>query len=280
MRVILGVAVLAVLTAVSPGRASASPEAGSSPRTEPAREAAPAPAREAAPEPAREAAPEPAREAAPGASPGARPLAGGPPPEDASPSSGATVEKTSPLPKKKSLSHRMQVGVELGVGAGYSFLITYRDSTWCGQLDGADNASFCSGLHPVHLDFGLSFGVLDRLDVLAEFRLGLMDDPTNNRPLMLMPGLRVWIDPELPFKIGVGFQLIVDLTKQSSSEQRIYGPPVKGETVDLGGRIFGQFQYDFLRYFGIYFKVDASVTARRWLQVNIGGQLGVQARFP
>ncbi|MDY0004990.1 MAG: hypothetical protein RBU30_27065, partial [Polyangia bacterium] len=150
----------------------------------------------------------------------------------------------------------------------------------CGQLDGADNASFCNGMHPVFTDFGLSFGVIPQLDILAEFRLGLMDDLTQNRPIMLMPGLRLWIDADQAFKIGVGFQLIVDLTKQNSSEQRVYGPPVKGEVVDFGGRVFGQFQYDFLRYVGIYAKIDASATARRWLGVNLSGQIGIQARVP
>jgi len=172
------------------------------------------------------------------------------------------------------------VGLEVGIGAGYSFLITYRDSTWCGDRDGSSNASFCNGLHPVFLDLGLSFGVLGQLDVLAEVRLGLMDDPTKNRPVMLMPGLRVWIDPDEAFKIGIGLQLVLDLTRQSSLQQDMYGPPVKGETLDLGGRFFAQFHYDFLRYVGIYAKIGATITARRWLGVHLDGQMGVQARFP
>jgi hypothetical protein len=186
----------------------------------------------------------------------------------------------TPKAEKKSWSHRYQVGVDVAVGAGYSFLVTYRDSTWCGERDGPDNASFCTGMHPVFLDFGLSFGVLHQLDVLAEFRLGLMDDPVDNRPLIFMPGLRVWIDPERRFKIGIGFQLVLDFTEQDSDRQQTYGPPVKGETLDIGGRIYGQFQYDFYRYFGLFGRIGAMVTARRWVQFNLAGQIGVQARFP
>ncbi len=192
----------------------------------------------------------------------------------------STPAEMTPQPKRQSWTHRYQVGIDVAVGAGYSFAVTYRDKTWCGETDGADNASFCTGLHPVFLDFGLSFGVLDALDVLAELRLGLMDDLVENRPLIFMPGLRVWIDPDQRFKIGIGFQLVLDFTQQDSDAQQRLGPPVKGESLDLGGRVYGQFQYDFYRYFGIFARIGAMVTARKWVQFNLAGQFGVQTRFP
>lgn len=198
---------------------------------------------------------------------------------DKDPANEAEPEDSSNGPPRN-LTHRFQVGLEVGAGAGYSFLITYRDSTWCGDRDDGKNATFCTGMHPVFLDLGLSFGALDSLDVITEVRLGLMNDPTENRPIMLMPGLRLWVDANQPFKIGVAFQLVLDLTRQSSTQQSLYGPPVKGERLDLGGRAFVQFQYDFLRYVGIYAKIGATMTARRWIGVHLDGQIGVQTRFP
>jgi hypothetical protein len=246
----------------------------------PADRAAPAPADPDAPAPDNPDAPAPADRAAPAP---ADPNAPAPADPDAGSGRGpdtATPAEMTPRTQRQSWTHRYQVGIDVAVGAGYSFAVTYRDKTWCGETDGADNASFCTGMHPVFLDFGLSFGVLDQLDVLAEFRLGLMDDLVKNRPLIFMPGLRVWIDPHQRFKIGIGFQLVLDFTEQDSDAQQRLGLPVKGESLDLGGRVYGQFQYDFYRYFGIFARIGAMVTARKWVQFNLAGQFGVQTRFP
>jgi len=218
--------------------------------------------------------------AAPPAEETTRPTDPAAPPADTPPGDAATPADMTPRLKAENWSHRHQVGIAVAVGAGYSFLVTYRDSTWCGQTDGDDNASFCTGMHPVHLDFELSYGILNQLDAVAEFRLGLMDDPVGNKPLIFMPGLRVWIDPQQKFKIGIGFQLVLDFTKQGSDRQDQLGMPVKGESMDLGGRVYGQFQYDFNRYVGLYGRIGAMATARRWVQVNLSGQIGVQSRFP
>lgn len=205
---------------------------------------------------------------------------GSPPAEVSPPAQVKTPEDMTPPVKRKDLSHRMQVGLDVAMGAGYSFLVTYRDATWCGQRDGGDNNTFCTGMHPLFLDFGLSFGVHRLLDVIAELRLGLMNDPVGNRPLLFMPGVRVWVDADRPFKIGIGFQLVLDLTKQDNPQQAVLGAPLQGDGLDLGGRIYGQFQYDFLRYVGIFARIGASITARKWVQVNLAGQIGVQARVP
>jgi len=190
---------------------------------------------------------------------------------------------TPPI-KKKNLSHRFQVSVDVAFGVGYSVMVVYDTTkTWCGKQDDdadQDNSSFCPGLYPPFFDFALAFGVHDKLDILAEFRLAVMNDNTNNKPLIFMPGLRVWIDAKKNFKVGIALQLVLDFTKQDSPEQIQHGLPEKGEKLDVGARFAAQFQYDFLRYFGIFFRLGLTSNFMRWIQFSIEGSIGVQARFP
>lgn len=224
----------------------------------------------------RDGAPPPDRSADPGtpADPGVPGGEGTKPPPD-----GSTPKDMTPPIKKKNLSHRYQVSVDVAVGVGGSFIITYKDSVWCGKGDpGVENDSFCTGLAPVMIDFGLGFNVLHALEILAEFRLGLMKDVVGNRPLMVMPGLRLWLDPQDPFKIGLALQMVIDLTKQEAQLPSVL--PENGQKLDLGVRFYAQFQYDFLRYFGIFGRIGLIGTFQKWMGFNLEAQLGVQARFP
>lgn len=194
-----------------------------------------------------------------------------PPPDTATPK-----EMTPPI-KKTNLSHRLQVSVDISVGIGAAFMVTYEDTTWCGKGDPAvENDTFCTGLAPVYMDFGLGFAVLDALEIVAEFRLGLMRDIVGNRPLMFMPGLRLWMDPKQPFKIGLALQMVIDFTEL---EQQTNLPP-NGRKLDLGARFYAQFQYDFLRYVGIFGRIGLLGTFQKWIGFNLEAQIGVQARFP
>lgn len=194
-----------------------------------------------------------------------------PPPAESTPK-----EMTPPI-TTKNLSHRLQVSVDIAVGVGAAFMVTYEDTTWCGNdSPDAKNDTFCSGLAPVYMDFGLGFSVLDSLDIIVDFRLGVMKDMVGNRPLMVMPGLRLWIDPKEPFKIGLALQMVIDLTKQEQPTNL----PDHYDELDLGARFYAQFQYDFLRYIGIFGRIGLVTTFKKWIGVNLEAQLGVQARFP
>ncbi len=193
------------------------------------------------------------------------------------PAEASTPKEMTPPIMKKNLSHRLQVSVDFAVGLGAAFLVTYEDTTWCGQGDpGPDNDSFCTGMAPVYLDFGLGFSVLDSLEIVTDFRLGVTRDMVGNRPLMLMPGLRLWIDPKLPFKIGIAFQMVIDFTKLEQSTNL----PPKGQKLDLGARFYTQFQFDFLRYIGLFGRIGLVGTFQKWIGLNLEAQIGVQARFP
>jgi len=219
----------------------------------------------------------------PARDPGAPSPEDGKPPADATkppPDGTGTPKEMTPPIQKKNLSHRLQVSVDISIAVGAAFRVTYEDTTWCGRGDPLpENDTFCTGLAPVSMDFGLGFSVLDALEILAEFRVGVMNDTLGNRPLVVMPGLRLWIDPKLPFKIGLALLMVIDLTKQDASQQQNNLPP-DGRKLDLGVRFFAQFQYDFLRYVGIFGRIGLMGTFQKWLGFNLEASLGVQARFP
>ncbi|MFH2005219.1 MAG: hypothetical protein ABI333_01405 [bacterium] len=198
------------------------------------------------------------------------------------PAGGDTPKEMTPPIKKKNLSHRLQVSIDIAFGVGYSLMVVYdTTTTWCGkQTDDDEHSSFCPGLYPPMFDFALGFGVHDNLDILAEFRLGVMNDNVGNKPILFMPGIRLWIDPKQPFKIGISLQVVLDFTKQDSAEQLNMGPPPKGTNFDVGARFAATFQYDFVRYFGIFARVGLTSNFMRWVQINLEGQIGVQTRFP
>lgn len=269
---------LCMVNPARPGRAqpapTPSPRPSSAPEADkgksadkPAPRAAPPARPEAAPRPARpaEKAPEPAGEPSPKKAPA-------PPPS------------MTPSAVKPKLHHRHQVGVDIHFGAGYRVISPYGE-IWCGERTDdpqQPNKGICDSATPVFMETGLSFGVARVLDLVLDFRFGLIKDKVSNkRPLTLLPGIRLWIDADSAFKIGVGIQLMMDFTKQDSEKQNrpTYGTP-KQDSFDVGGRIYAQFQYDFLRYVGIFARISGTVGALRWIRVEIEGSGGVQARFP
>ena len=188
----------------------------------------------------------------------------------------------SALPPK--LDHGHQFGVELGLGLGYRLIKPYGD-IWCGErTNDPDNPNepFCSSMSPLFLDMGLSFGATASVEVVVHTRMGLMKDPiSDRRPISLFAGVRLWVDSEGAFKWALGLEGMVDFTKQDGTKQQRpgYGIP-KQDELDAGGRFYGQIQYDFLQYVGIYAQFSGLVGALRWLRVELEGIVGVQARLP
>lgn len=190
-----------------------------------------------------------------------------------------TPEEMTPTAIKPSLSHKHQIGVEIGFGWGYRLIKPYGD-IWCGERDGNDNATFCTSAVPAFMEIGLSFGVSKSVDLVVDFKYGLQrDDVSDRRPMILMPGVRFWMNPESAFKWALGLQLVMDFTKQDGKFQQDYNKPKK-DSFDFGGRFYAQMQYDFLKYLGLYIKGSGMVGAVRWVRMEMELQGGVQARFP
>jgi hypothetical protein len=192
-----------------------------------------------------------------------------------------TPEEMTPTARPTPLHHKHQVGVEIGFGWGYRFIKPYGD-IWCGERDDGDNAAFCLSSAPAFMDVGLSFGLTRRIDLITDFRYGLLKDEVSGRnPLMLMAGVRFWIDPDAAFKWAFGLQLMMDFTKQDGEkQQRVDYKAPKQDAFDVGGRFYGEIHYDLLKYVGFYIRLAGTVGALRWLRFELEGLGGVQARFP
>lgn len=192
-----------------------------------------------------------------------------------------TTEEMTPTAMKTKLGHKYQVGVEVGFGWGYRLIKPYGD-VWCGEREDGDNAVFCMAAAPPFVEIGLSFGVTKSIDIITDFRYGLQKDDISERyPLALMAGLRFWLNPDSAFKWALGLQVVMDFTKQEGDQQRLpdYKAPDR-DSFDIGGRFYGQIQYDFFRYFGLYLKLSGVVGTLRWLRMEMEALGGVQARFP
>ena len=192
-----------------------------------------------------------------------------------------TPEEMTPTALKEKLNHKHQVGLEVGFGWGYRLIKPYGD-VWCGERDDGDNAAFCMAPAPAFMELGLSFGVMRSMDLVVDFRYGLQkDDISDRNPMALMAGVRFWLNPNDSFKWALGLQVVLDFTKQDGEKQKIadYKAPDR-DSFDIGGRFYGQIQYDFFRYLGLYIKLSGVVGALRWLRMEMEVMGGVQARFP
>jgi hypothetical protein len=244
---------------------------------------APAPARAAAqaapPAPPPAAAPAPA---APTPAPApAGPPAGAPPPSAAPPAAPGqvvvgTTDRVGPPPARDErpprLDHEHQTGLAVMPGIGYKVIVPYEENIVCGDSSGDDSKRVCTNGVPLFLDLQLAFGISTRIDLIADIRLGLAKDRvTQSRQFALMPGIRIWLDPDLPFKFYTTLQAMYDSTNQRH-------PRVSD--ADFGIRNSNGFMYDPIRNVGFYFQFGDTIGFKRWFRIELDVGLGVQVRFP
>jgi hypothetical protein len=143
----------------------------------------------------------------------------------------------------------------------------YDDGINCGQ----QAKRVCTGMLPFFLDVQPSFGFAEHWDVLIDLRFGIDSDFTRSRQFAIAPGVRYWVDPELPFKFFATIQGVFDATAQ--------GDP-RLQDNDFGIRNSNGFMFDVMRNLGIYVQFGETLAFRRWLRFEIDGGVGVQARIP
>lgn len=178
-----------------------------------------------------------------------------------------------------SYSHRNQVGIQFQLGTGYRAIAPYREE-FCGQRkSNGENRAFCTGRSPAFLDVGLSYGVTSSLELLVEFRIGLESDFTPigsaadaPRPLMLAPGLKLYIDDAGSTKFFSTLQVAFDFTDYTASGAE--------DGTDVGVRNVNGLLIDLHRTFGVYAHAGLTIGFVRWLRFEVEGGLGMQARFP
>jgi hypothetical protein len=206
--------------------------------------------------------------------PTAAPPAAAPPPAAAAvpvgpsqPTLEAQPPKRFPKLRQASLLHKYQLGIALLPGAGFRGIAPYEDGINCGE----QAKRVCTGKLPFFIDVQPSFGFAEHWDVLVDLRFGIENDFTRSRQFAIAPGVRYWVDPELPFKFFATIQGVFDATAQ--------GDPRLANN-DFGVRNSNGLMFDVMRNLGIYIQLGETLAFRRWLRFEIDGGVGVQARIP
>jgi hypothetical protein len=190
---------------------------------------------------------------------------------------GSAEQEEQEEEEDRGFGHRFQGGLSVLAGTGYHFEIAWGDED-CYMEGESEGQNVCHGRSPVFFDIQASFGVTEGLEVLAEYRIGLIEetylsDPSgtsfetsNSRPMAVGVGIRYFVSPENRFKFLIGALLDIDFTK--------------GLDVDVTLRpIFG-LQIEIIRWMGFFIQASVNLSFIRsfGLAFDVGG--GLQFRFP
>jgi hypothetical protein len=180
-------------------------------------------------------------------------------------------EKTQSA-KKKSLSHKYQIGLAARAGTGYRVIAPYHDE-FCGQFDDkGGKKSVCGSRQPVWLEISPSFGVTGSLEILVDARIYLENlDPnlTRSRGYFFAPGIKYFTDPESIFKFFATGQIVF--------ENQDYGGTVS--SFDVGLRSVIGINFDVVRYVGLYLQGGIILGFNRWLTFTCDFGGGFQVRY-
>lgn len=178
----------------------------------------------------------------------------------------------------RGFGHRFQGGLGILAGTGYQFAIAW-GGEYCHQPGEEDGQEVCHHRSPVFFDIQASFGVTEGLEVLAEYRIGLLEeiyladsrveeDPGEqaSRPMAVGVGVRYYVSPLNRFKFFVGALFDIDFTKNLP--------------VDVTLRpIFG-LQIEFIRWMGFFVQASVNLSFIRNFGLSIDVAGGLQFRFP
>ena len=183
-------------------------------------------------------------------------------------------EASAPDPKKRfpriqppSLFHKDQFGVSLMPGSGYRIIAPYKDGIPCGQQANR----VCTGWIPFFIDVQPSFGFARHWDVIVDLRFGVAADFNGSHQFAVAPGVRYWVDADLPTKFFATIQGVYDLNPQHTPGVKDY---------DFGVRNANGFMLEVMRNLGFYLQFGETLGFVRWLRFEVDGGVGVQARFP
>jgi hypothetical protein len=186
----------------------------------------------------------------------------------------SSAEASAPDPKKRfpriqppSLLHKDQFGVAVMPGSGYRIIAPYKDGVPCGQQANR----VCTGLLPFFIDVQPSFGFARHWDVVVDLRFGVAADFNGSHQFAVAPGVRYWVDADLPTKFFATIQGVYDLNPQHTPGVKDY---------DFGVRNANGLMLEVMRNLGFYLQFGETLGLVRWLRFEVDGGVGVQARFP
>jgi hypothetical protein len=180
--------------------------------------------------------------------------------------------------------HAKQGFLNLGFGTGF-YLVAPKEKNneWraCGVQDqtgedGFEGEPICVGRSSMHLELLGGYGVLPRFEVFAIFRLGLeAAEPGRSRPLQLGAGVKVYSPADGLFKIGIGIAPLFDFSQHATP-----GHPSVDFGYDLVIHVPIQFQFDIVRWVGVYAELAPNISFITEFRLDISAGIGVQGRFP
>ena len=191
---------------------------------------------------------------------------------------------TPALMRPRDLSHQGQFGLSLRTAATFRWLTPYDSADYCGERSGdtaSGNSPVCLGRAPWSLDFEFSYGASSKADAILELRLGVERDfaaagnagGAGPRIFHLAPGVRYYYSEGKTSKLFTTAQLVLDLSGYQDAAGKDRG-------VDFGIRSINGLWFDLRRNLAAYVFVGGTLTAVRWLRVDVEGGLGVQFRYP
>jgi hypothetical protein len=162
-------------------------------------------------------------------------------------------------------------------------IVAYDDNDYCGESDSMSstgNKAVCTGRVPFSFDLELGFGLARKIDLIAEFRIGIEEDFTATltgagdgpRMFHFSPGARFFFSDAKTMKLFTTAQLVFDFAgyKTAGGESR---------GADFGVRNLNGLWLDLDRAYGFYAYVGETATFGRWLLTQLEAGIGVSARF-
>jgi hypothetical protein len=166
-------------------------------------------------------------------------------------------------------SHRHQVGFDVTAGSGYRVIFKYEVVRACSN--DPKQSTTCTDRLPTWLDVKVFYAFTDNFEVVLEQRFGLEKDFNNTNQLLFMPGIRIYPSGRDAFKFFLQIQGVFDFTEPGNNNWARY---------DFGLHEANGFQWDFIKWAGVYLQISETFTFLRSFIFQFEGGLGLEGRFP
>ncbi len=193
----------------------------------------------------------------------------------------ASDREEPPADEESDFGHFGQFGVRVGYTPGYKVQLRFEDSPPCPQGDsGEGELDVCGYGTAGALDFALSFALLDAIEPYLWFRLGLGEDTTSKTEAdqYFGAGLRIYTMSDSRLKLF--FEPALAIATQGATADAPTGADERKYDTDIVVHLHFGLQYDFAKYVGMYASLGPNVAFVRAIATELGGTIGLQARFP